>query len=82
MTIKGCHFYCAMIDEKLKSTKRAAVLDRDDGGFDLDYENTLGKTNTMRLEARTYERAIAEAKSFLGIEADDRDGDGNVWEIE
>ena len=71
-----------MTEEKLKTIKRAAVLDRDDGGFDLDYVNTLGKTNTMRLEARTYERALTEAKSFLGIGEDDCDDDGNQWEIE
>jgi hypothetical protein len=71
-----------MIEEKLKTTKIATLLDREDGGFGLDYDNTLGKKNTMRLEARTYERALAEAKSFLGIGEDNCDDDGNMWEIE
>ena len=71
-----------MADEGLKPTKTASILDREDGGFSLDYDNTVGRKNTMRLEAGTYERAIAEAKSFLGIDADNYDGDGNLWQIE
>jgi hypothetical protein len=71
-----------MDDDNLKPTRRASILDRDDGGFGLDYDNTLGQKNTMRLEARTYERAIAEAKTFLGVESDNRDADGHLWEIE
>jgi hypothetical protein len=35
----------------------------------------------MRLEAATYEEAILEIKSFLGI-TEDRDADGTVWEID
>lgn len=62
--------------------KIARILDRDNDGFGLEYENTLGKTNTMRLDAVTYEKAIREAKSFLGITADDQDADGNQWEVE
>ena len=71
-----------MTNETIKLIKTATILDRDDGGFGLDYDNTLGKKNTMRLEAKTYERAISEAKSFLGIDSDNIDGDGNVWEID
>jgi hypothetical protein len=36
----------------------------------------------MRLDAPTYERAIREAKSFLGITPENLDGDGTEWEIE
>jgi hypothetical protein len=59
----------------------ASILDQDDG-FVLEYGNTLGKKNMMRLEAFTYEEAIREAKSFLGINADDHDTDGTQWNVE
>ena len=36
----------------------------------------------MRLDAFTYEKAIQEAKSFLGIDRNNRDTDGNLWEVE
>ncbi len=62
--------------------KIARIFDENDGGFGLEYDNTIGKTNTMRLEAFTYEQAIREAKSFLEINADDRDGDGVEWQVE
>lgn len=62
--------------------KIARILDREQNGFGLEYDNTLGKRNTMQLEAQTYERAIREAKAFLGINADDLDSDGNRWEVE
>ena len=62
--------------------KTAIILDRENEGFGLDYENTLGKRNTMRLEAATYETAIREAKRFLGINEENLDADGNRWEIE
>jgi hypothetical protein len=62
--------------------KIGQIFDKKDGGFGLEYENTLGKKNTMQLDAFTYENAIREAKSFLGINADDRDADGTQWEIE
>jgi hypothetical protein len=62
--------------------KIARILDRQDGGFGCEYDNTLGKKNTMRLDASTYENAIREAKSFLGITADNRDADGAQWDIE
>ena len=54
----------------------ARVVDEDPDGFRLEYDNTLGKKNVMRLEALTYERAIREARSFLGINAEDRDMEG------
>jgi hypothetical protein len=62
--------------------KIARILDAESGAFGLEYDNTLGKKNTMRLDAFTYENAIREAKSFLGIKADDRDADGTQWDIE
>lgn len=62
--------------------KLATILDQDDGVFGLEYENTLGKKNRMRLDAVSYERAIREAKSFLDIGEDDLDGDGMLWQVE
>jgi hypothetical protein len=64
------------------SANMARVVDEDPDGFRLEYDNTLGKKNVMRLEALTYERAIREAKSFLGIDAGDRDLDGTLWDLE
>lgn len=71
-----------MADEEMKAPKRGTILDQDGGSFGLEYDNTLGKKNMMRLDAKTYERAISEAKSFLGINEDNSDGDGNLWEID
>jgi hypothetical protein len=61
--------------------KRATIVDQEDDAFGVEYDNTIGTRNTMRLEATTYEDAILEAKSFLGI-TDDRDEHGTVWEID
>jgi hypothetical protein len=60
----------------------ATIFDQEHGGFGLEYDNSLGKKNTMRLDASTYERAIREAKSFLGVSNDDSDADGHRWVIE
>jgi hypothetical protein len=62
--------------------KLATILDQDDGAFGLEYENTLGTKNLMRLDAVSYERAIREAKSFLEIDEDNLDGDGALWQVE
>jgi hypothetical protein len=62
--------------------KTARILDTDDSGFGLEYDDTRGSRNTMRLDALTYERALREARSFLGIKADNRDEEGTVWEVE
>jgi len=62
--------------------KTAKVLDTDDGGFGLEYDNTRGSRNTMRLDALTYEGALREARSFLGIKTGDQDEDGTEWEVE
>ena len=49
--------------------------------FTLEYDTTIGTKHTMRLEATTYERAIREAKSFLGINENDCDEHGETWEV-
>jgi len=61
--------------------KRAVILYEEDDAFSVEYDNTIGSKNTMRLEAATYEEAILEIKSFLGI-TEDRDEHGTVWEID
>jgi len=62
--------------------KTARILDLEDDRFGLEYDNNLGKRNTMRLDAATYEKAIREAKSFLGVNPENLDADGILWEIE
>lgn len=68
----------APIDNPLK---RAIILDQEDESYGVEYDNTIGTRNTMRLEATTYEDAILETKSFLGI-TENRDEAGTVWEID
>jgi hypothetical protein len=60
----------------------AFILDAEDGGFGLEYDNTRGSKNTMRLDASTYEGALREARSFLGIRPDNFDADGYLWQVE
>jgi hypothetical protein len=67
---------------KIVGMKTAIILDQDDGSFVLEYDNTLGKKNTMRLDAVTYEQAVREAKSFLGINQENLDADGTVWTVD
>ena len=62
--------------------KRATIVDQGRDQFALEYENTLGRTNHMRLDALTYERAILEARFFLGIGEDNRDEAGDQWTVE
>ena len=62
--------------------KIARILDEEDGEFALEYDDTRGQKNTMRLDAFTYEGAIREARSFLGIQEDDHDEDGDLWAVE
>jgi hypothetical protein len=62
--------------------KVGRILDADDGGFGLEYDDTRGQKNTMRLDALTYEGAIREGRSFLGIQEDDHDEDGDRWAVE
>jgi hypothetical protein len=62
--------------------KIARILDLENNGFRLEYDNNLGKKNNMRLEAVTYERAIREARSFLELNQENLDTDGTLWEVE
>jgi len=62
--------------------KRATILDQGPTQFGLEYDNTIGQKNQMRLEAGTYEYAVREARTFLGINADDRDEAGDHWAVE
>ena len=62
--------------------KLARILDQEFDTFALEYDNTLGKKNTMRLDALTYESAICEAKSYLGINEENEDADGTGWVVE
>jgi hypothetical protein len=62
--------------------KIARIFDQHPDAFRLEYDNTLGKKNTMRLDAGTYEKAVREAKAFLGINAENHDADGTLWDIE
>jgi hypothetical protein len=62
--------------------KRATILDEGPRQFALQYDNTLGRKNQMRLDAETYEHAIREARSFLGINEDDHDEAGDQWVVE
>lgn len=62
--------------------KIARVMDEPGGSFLLEYDNTLGRKHAMRLEAFTYEGALREARSYLGIGTDDLDNEGTRWDIE
>jgi len=62
--------------------KRATILDEVGGFFGLEYDNTIGRKHTMRLDAATYEEALREARAFLGIAENDQDGDGDSWTVD
>lgn len=62
--------------------KTGRILEHDFDNFGLEYDDTLGRRNTMRLDASTYEKAIREAKAFLGIDEQNTDAEGALWEIE
>lgn len=64
--------------------KRATILDLEEGPgeFAVEYDNTLGGKHQMRLDAGSYERAILEARSFLGLDEQDRDEAGDQWAVE
>jgi hypothetical protein len=62
--------------------KTAILLDEEDEGFLLEYDNNLGRKSTMRLDAVNYPRAVREARSFLGVDDENLDGDGTEWKIE
>jgi hypothetical protein len=62
--------------------KYASILDEGRDSFCLEYENTIGRKHTMRLEAATYDEALREARAFLGIKENDCDEDGDLWVVE
>ena len=62
--------------------KTAKILDQPHDTFALEYDDTRGTKNMMRLDALTYEKAILEARSFLGINDNNQDADGDLWEVE
>ena len=62
--------------------KTATILDQEHDTFGLEYDDTRGTKNRMRLDSLTYEEAIQEAKSYLGINEENQDADGNLWEVE
>ncbi|MEY2410022.1 MAG: hypothetical protein QOF48_2692 [Verrucomicrobiota bacterium] len=62
--------------------KIGRILDQAHGSFGLEYDTTRGDKNMMRLDALTYEKAIVEARSFLGIMTDDLDDAGTLWHVE
>jgi len=72
----------AQREEKAMNMKIARIFDQDADTFAVEYDNNIGKKNRMRLEAATYEGAIREVKSFLGIDARDTDAGGTVWQVE
>ena len=67
---------------KLAAAPKLARVVEEEDSFGLEYDNTLGKKNFMRLEGSTYERALREAKSFLEINEEGRDVDGTSWDLE
>ena len=62
--------------------KCATIVDQSYGVFGLEYDNTVGKRHTMRLDAATYEEALREARAYLGILDNDRDDNGDLWMID
>jgi len=64
-----------------ENVKLARILDEEDDSFCLEYPTGQGATTAMRLEASTYERALREARSYLGIGDDNRDEAGFLWQI-
>ncbi|HKQ37766.1 MAG TPA: hypothetical protein VJ063_06780 [Verrucomicrobiae bacterium] len=62
--------------------KTARIFDQDADTFAVEYDNDIGKKNRMRLDATTYEGAIREVKSFLGIDSRDKDASGTAWQVE
>jgi len=60
--------------------KTALIVDEAYGAFSLEYDDTRGRKQSMRLDALTYEGALREARSFLGIPENDQSeaGDGGM----
>ena len=72
----------ASVIQMERRMKIAKILDQAADTFAVEYDNTLGKKNHMRLEATTYEGAIREARSYLGIDEQSTDADGTLWHVE
>ena len=68
--------------EALKAMKCATISEQARGVFGLEYDNTLGKKHSMRLDATSYEKALREARSYLGINEYDHDEAGDQWVVE
>jgi hypothetical protein len=60
----------------------ASITDEEGGAFRLEYNNARGQKQNTRLDAVTYEQAIAEARSYLEIGENDRDPEGVHWQVE
>lgn len=65
-----------------RAMKCATISEQSRGVFGLEYDNTLGKKHTMRLDATSYEKALREARSYLGINEHDHDEAGDQWVVE
>ncbi|HWD20093.1 MAG TPA: hypothetical protein VHB20_12535 [Verrucomicrobiae bacterium] len=65
-----------------ENVKFARILDEEDEALYLEYPIQNGTTTVMRLEADTFEKAVREAKSFLGIDEENRDEQGNLWQFD
>jgi hypothetical protein len=76
---KLCHSIMNHDNPSPPPVKTALILDEAPGAFRLQYEDTLGRKLTMRLDALTYEQALRESRSFLGIQDDDLDEAGDRW---
>lgn len=61
--------------------KSAIIVDLGPGQFALEYDDTVGRRNHMRLDAATYEKALREARSYLGINEEDQDEAGDQWAV-
>ena len=62
--------------------KRAIILEEGPSQFALEYDDTVGRKNRMRLDALTYDRALRETRAFLGINDSDLDEAGDSWIVE
>ena len=71
-----------VVEVSFKVPKCATVSEQESGVFTLEYDNTVGKKHSMRLDAGTYERALREARSYLGIDEDGLDEAGDQWVVE
>ena len=71
-----------VVEVSFKVPKCATVSEQESGVFTLEYDNTVGKKHSMRLDAVTYEKALREARSYLGIDEDGLDEAGDQWVVE